>query len=107
MSALRIRLFGKFSATSDGRELEKLDACKSQELLCYLLVHRARPHPRESLAAMLWGDATTEKSKKYLRQSLWHLQSVLDARRQASPRVSLLRGRATVLSLVRAQSGRE
>jgi DNA-binding SARP family transcriptional activator len=80
MSSLKIRLFGKFSATSDGRELEKLDACKSQELFCYLLVHRARPHPRESLAALLWGDSTTEKSKKYLRQSLWHLQAVLDAR---------------------------
>jgi DNA-binding SARP family transcriptional activator len=80
MSALRIRLFGKFSATSEGRELEKLDACKSQELLCYLLVNRARPHPRESLAALLWGDATTEKSKKYLRQSLWHLQAVLEER---------------------------
>ncbi|MDT7602293.1 MAG: hypothetical protein QOF61_290 [Acidobacteriota bacterium] len=79
MSALRIRLFGKFSAARDGRELEKLDACKAQELLCYLLVHRARPHPREALAALLWGDATTEKSKKYLRQSLWHLQGVLDA----------------------------
>jgi DNA-binding SARP family transcriptional activator len=78
MPALKIQLFGKFSATSDGRELEKLDASKAQELLCYLLVHRARPHPRESLAALLWGDASTEKSKKYLRQALWHLQGVLE-----------------------------
>jgi DNA-binding SARP family transcriptional activator len=78
MPALRIQLFGKLSVMSDGRELEKLDASKAQELLCYLLVHRARPHPRESLAALLWGDASTEKSKKYLRQALWHLQGVLE-----------------------------
>lgn len=78
MPALRIQLFGKLSVTSEGRELEKLDAAKAQELLCYLLINRARPHPRESLAALLWGDASTEKSKKYLRQALWHLQGVLE-----------------------------
>jgi DNA-binding SARP family transcriptional activator len=79
VSGLRIQLFGKFGAACDGRELEKLDASKAQELLCYLLVHRARPHPRESLAAQLWGDASTEKSKKYLRQALWHLQGVFES----------------------------
>lgn len=80
MSPLRIQLFGKLSVSADGRALERLDASKAQELLCYLLVHRARPHPRESLAAVLWGDASTEKSKKYLRQALWHLQTIFDTR---------------------------
>ena len=78
MHDLKIHLFGKFSVSSDGRVLERLEASKAQELLCYLLVNRARPHPRETLAALLWGDSPTEKSKKYLRQALWHLQSVLD-----------------------------
>jgi DNA-binding SARP family transcriptional activator len=78
MSTLRIQLFGKLSVESDGRSLEGLDANKAQELFCYLLVNRDRPHPRESLAALLWGEAAGERSKKYLRQSLWQLQGVLD-----------------------------
>lgn len=80
MSALSINLFGKFSVNTGGRPLEGLDACKVQELLSYLLVHRERPHTRESLATLLWGESTTDKAKKYLRQTLWHLQSALEGR---------------------------
>ena len=78
MPAIRFQLFGKFCARADERELE-IHALKHQELLCYLLVHRNRPHPREALASLLWGDNTTGKSKKYLRQALWHLQHALES----------------------------
>lgn len=78
MSALNIHLFGKFSVNAEKQPLEGLDACKVQELLGYLLVHRERPHTRESLASLLWGDTATDKSKKYLRQTLWHLQTALE-----------------------------
>lgn len=78
MSALTVRLFGKLTVSRDGGELAGLEACKAQELLCYLLVHR-RPHAREALACLLWEDAPAEKAKKYLRQALWQLQAVLDA----------------------------
>jgi DNA-binding SARP family transcriptional activator len=77
MSALRVRLFGKLAIEREGRELVGLEACKAQELLCYLLVNR-RPHAREALACLLWEDAPAEKAKKYLRQALWQLQAVLD-----------------------------
>ena len=79
MSALNIHLFGKFSVRAQEQPLEGLDACKVQELLGYLLIHRERPHTRESLAGLLWGDTATDKSKKYLRQTLWHLQSALES----------------------------
>lgn len=79
MSHLRIHLFGKFSAQCDDAALGGLDACKVQELFSYLLIHRDRPHSREALAALLWGDTFTAKSKKYLRQALWQLQGVLGA----------------------------
>jgi DNA-binding SARP family transcriptional activator len=36
------------------------------------------------LAALLWGDTPTEKSRKYLRQSLWHLQTALRSREAAA-----------------------
>lgn len=78
MSALNIRLFGKFCVQRGEQPVHGLEAGKVQELFCYLLLHRDRPHSREALAALLWGDASTEKSKKYLRQTLWQLQTALE-----------------------------
>ena len=78
MPGLRFRLFGKFSASHDSETVQGLDAGKDQELLSYLLIHRARPHSREALATLLWGNTSTEKSKKYLRQALWHLHAALN-----------------------------
>jgi len=76
MSKLQFRLFGKFAA-SDGNEILKgLEAAKDQELLSYLLIHRNQHHSREALAGLLWGENSTDRSKKYLRQALWHLQAV-------------------------------
>src|SRR5580765_3502766 len=78
MSTLSFHLFGKFSVCCDADAVKGLDAGKAQELLSYLLIHRDRPHPRETLASLLWGDTSTERSKKYLRQALWHLQTAFD-----------------------------
>jgi DNA-binding SARP family transcriptional activator len=61
-----------------------------QELLSYLLVRRDRPHSRETLASLLWGDSSTEKSKKYLRQALWHLQAGLETNELPGPQVLLV-----------------
>ena len=71
-------MFGKFTAHHDAGMLTGLEATKDQELLSYLLIHRDRPHSREALASLLWGDTSTEKSKKYLRQALWHLHAALN-----------------------------
>lgn len=84
MSALSICLFGKFGAHCDNQSVQGLDACKVQELLSYLLIYRDRPHARETLAGMLWGESSTEKSKKYLRQALWQLQTALDGQGRAN-----------------------
>jgi len=79
MPGLSIRMFGKFSVQRNDKTVSGLDACKLQELFAYLLIHRNAPQPRESLAALLWGDSSTGQSKKYLRQALWQLQSALDS----------------------------
>jgi len=84
MGALRITLFGKLCLWGcDGQLLVGFDARKLQELLCYLLLYRDHPYPREVLASLLWGDCSTEQSKKYLRQTLWQLQSTIE--RQGEP----------------------
>jgi DNA-binding SARP family transcriptional activator len=77
MSSLQIELFGKFGVRCDSEAVKGLDASKVQELFSYLLLRRDRPNTREVLASVLWGDSSTEKSKKYLRQALWHLQAAL------------------------------
>jgi DNA-binding SARP family transcriptional activator len=77
MFSLRIHLFGKFSVECNGEALKGPGSPKVQELLSYLLIHRNRPRPREALATLLWGDTSTDKSKKYLRQALWLLQTAL------------------------------
>jgi DNA-binding SARP family transcriptional activator len=77
VTQLKIFLFGKFGIEHVGLSLNQLESYKVQEFFCYLLLHRTRPHARETLANLLWGDSTTAQSKKYLRQALWHLQNTL------------------------------
>jgi DNA-binding SARP family transcriptional activator len=77
MSGLRISLFGKFCVARGQVILQGFDTLKVQELFCYLLLFRARPHPRESLASLLWGDNPTSQAKRYLSKALWQLQEAL------------------------------
>ncbi len=78
-SRLQVRLFGRFSVSHNGHAEDGLGCRKAEELFAYLLLFRDRPHPRETLAGMLWGETSTVQSKKYLRQALWQLQNALRA----------------------------
>lgn len=80
----RVHLFGRFRVEYGEEPVEGLGVFKVQELLSYLLVHRNRPRPREALAALLWGDMPTEKSRKHLRQALWQVQTALKSRNAAA-----------------------
>ena len=79
MSLLHISLFGRFNVRSDRHTLSGLDARKVQELFCYLLLFRDRPHPREALADLLWDERHTDRPNRCLRKTLWQLRSALDA----------------------------
>jgi|SRR5215216_27074 len=81
MSGLNIHLFGKFRIECDRQVIGFSNVCKAQELFSYLLVYRNRSHSRETLAGLLWGNSTTEKSRKYLRQAIWHLQTAFDTQK--------------------------
>lgn len=83
MLTLKFQLFGKLSIQDGSCTAIDLEGRKEQELLCYLLVHSNRPHARETLASLLWGETSTEKSRKYLRQALWHLHAALKANHPA------------------------
>jgi DNA-binding SARP family transcriptional activator len=64
---------------AEGNIIYGLETRKAEELLCYLLLYRDRPHPREHLADVLWGEISSSQSKNYLRKTLWQLQSGTDA----------------------------
>ena len=78
MNHLYISLFGKFCVTFRGETELAFESKKVQELFFYLLLHAKRPHTREKLAEILWQDSSPTASKKYLRHTLWQLQSTLD-----------------------------
>jgi DNA-binding SARP family transcriptional activator len=77
---LRIQLLGKFrlQLEATGELVTGFESSKVQELFAYLLLHRSRPHTREALASLLWSESAADQGRKYLRQTLWHLQSALD-----------------------------
>lgn len=80
MSGLHVCLFGRFRARYEDGNSVDLNARKAQELLCYLLLYRDRPHTRDTLATLLWSDSTATRSRKYLRQTLWQLQATIRPR---------------------------
>ncbi len=81
----QVFLFGKFRIRCDQEDLTPLEVGKAQELLSYLVLYRGRSHPRETLAQLLWErNTTTAQSRKLLRQTLWQLQSALDASKTAA-----------------------
>jgi DNA-binding SARP family transcriptional activator len=45
--------------------------------LAYLAVAGPRPHPRDTLAALLWGEVPEEQSRQSLRKALWDLRHAL------------------------------
>jgi DNA-binding SARP family transcriptional activator len=73
---LQVRAFGRVAVLRDGRAVPVLSA-KALELLCYLLLHRGRAHTRDALSRLLWPDAPESQARKYLRQTLWQLQTTL------------------------------
>lgn len=88
MGALKVKLFGKPQVLLDNQDLNSIPA-KGQELFFYLLLNRNRPHDRDRLAEELWGEANPARSKKYLRQTLWQLQTALDDQNSAQPLLAL------------------
>jgi DNA-binding SARP family transcriptional activator len=79
MATLTIRMFGGVTFVRDGTPIHEFHSGKSQELFCYLLLRGRRSLAREVLASLFWGECATAQSRKYLRQALWQLQSILDS----------------------------
>jgi adenylate cyclase len=67
---LRLQVLGPFTARWSDGEPAALTNKKARALLAYLAVESNRPHARERLAGMLWGETGDERARHNLRQSL-------------------------------------
>ncbi|PKO20769.1 MAG: hypothetical protein CVU38_18325 [Chloroflexi bacterium HGW-Chloroflexi-1] len=56
MVRLSLSLLGPFQVMLDGEPATGFESNKVKALLAYLAVEADRPHPRETLAGLLWPD---------------------------------------------------
>jgi DNA-binding SARP family transcriptional activator len=70
-------LFGGFQATVDTGPSLELRARKAHALLAYLALPPGRPHDRDALASLLWGDEPQAQARHRLRQALFVLRQRL------------------------------
>jgi DNA-binding SARP family transcriptional activator len=75
----KLKFFGTGEAYYFDRPLFYFPRHQAYLLFCYLLLNPDRPHAREQLATMFWGEYPTQTSRKYLRNGLWKLRQQLDA----------------------------
>jgi DNA-binding SARP family transcriptional activator len=77
MARLSLILLGGFRARLDTDQTLSIAIKKSQALLAYLAVPLGQAHPRDKIAALLWGDMRDAQARAGLRQTLFTLRKVL------------------------------
>jgi DNA-binding SARP family transcriptional activator len=77
MVALRLALLGGFEARLASGGTVGLPSKKAQALLAYLGLRPGQPHPRDKLAALLWGERSDARARDGLRHALAALRKVL------------------------------
>jgi predicted ATPase/DNA-binding SARP family transcriptional activator/TolA-binding protein len=73
---LELSLLGAVAITLNGEGVSGHVPVKSQALLCYLAV-TGRPHSREKLAGLFWGDSPETRAQASLRKSLSNLRQLV------------------------------
>jgi DNA-binding SARP family transcriptional activator len=77
MARLSLTPLGGFQSRLGGDQPLAITIKKSQALLAYLGLPLGRAHPREKIAAILWGDMREAQARAGLRQTLFTLRKVL------------------------------
>lgn len=70
MTALRLKLLGGFELRDSAGHEVVTRSRKLQGLIAYLAIHLDRPHGRDALASLLWGDRFEAQARQSLRQAL-------------------------------------
>jgi DNA-binding SARP family transcriptional activator len=79
MGQLSLSLLGGFEARIGPGPPFPVPTKKAQALLAYLALTPGQLHPRDKLAALLWGDTTPGTARNALRQTLFVLRRALGA----------------------------
>jgi predicted ATPase/DNA-binding SARP family transcriptional activator len=74
---LRLSVLGGFHAALDPGAPVVLPTRKSQALLAYLALPLGQAHPREKVAALLWGDMPEAQARGNLRHALSRIRKAL------------------------------
>jgi DNA-binding SARP family transcriptional activator/tetratricopeptide (TPR) repeat protein len=77
MGGLKVRLLGGFEAGLVSGATVKLPTKKAQALLAYLGIRPGQSHPRDKLAALLWGEKSDNQARGGLRHALVALRRAL------------------------------
>jgi predicted ATPase/DNA-binding SARP family transcriptional activator len=91
MAHLSLSLLGPFQATLDGRPITDFKSIKVRALLAYLAVEAHRPHPRETLAGLLWPEYPDRAALDNLRYTLSDLRGAIGDRHAAPPFLCITR----------------
>src|SRR5215831_2261913 len=78
MARLTLSLLGGFQARLDAGPPLILPV-KAQALLAYLAIRPEQAHPRDKLAALLWGGTDDEHARGNLRRTLFDIRQVIRA----------------------------
>lgn len=92
MPHLSLCVLGPFQAELDGAPLTALKSNKVRALLAYLAVEHERPHPRETLAGLLWPELPESVALANLRDALSNLRRHLQDGQAASPLIAITAG---------------
>ncbi len=71
---LKLSLLGAFLAKSGETDVQEFESAKVRALLAYLMLESEKPHSREHLAGLFWGDSDDVKAAKNMRQGLSNLR---------------------------------
>src|SRR5512137_220804 len=89
MAHLSLSLLGPFQATLDKQPVTGFESNKVRALLTYIAVEAGQPHPRETLAGLLWPDYPDRSALNNLRFTLSNLREAIGDR-QADPAFLLI-----------------
>jgi DNA-binding SARP family transcriptional activator len=78
MLPLRIQLLGGLRLYRGPDPLPAFPTQRSKGLFAFLVLNRARRHPRDVLLGRFWGETPQEVARKNLRTDLWRIRSVVE-----------------------------
>jgi DNA-binding SARP family transcriptional activator len=78
-ASIKVHLLGSFQVRLGGRVVESWPSGRGRAVFKYLLAHRARPLPRDTLMSAFWPDASPESARNSLNVALHGLRQALRA----------------------------